>query len=622
MKRIFALLAAVLMLLCGCSREPEISDSTAPRTTETVPPTTGAPPQSFGTYDADSPVEVLTKGTVKRYRLEAGDYYALKVMGEGVLLFSGEEQTTLTRLRREVNPVSITLTGCYLKSDSPTLRVWEEGICYYDEADHTLVTLDADLRETTRVSLPGNMIGKPVLSQDRQWLYYYVEDALRSLELRTGISRLLQESNYPVQQTQNMYFDGKVLQCTVGTEEAQKTVLISTQTGKTLQVLDTPPEMETHGDTFFARWYETKEWKLLVGTFDTGAQRLTGYQEGTCFPQLQSNALVIAKTDETGTTLTRYPLTKDQKISTVRLSGVGAPVGVGTEEKAGYVWFLSADVSGQEQALYCWEAETGMTEQTVTLEPYYTRQNPDKEGLKQCTEQAKVLAERYGIRIRLWEEAVSTVPEGYSLVSEYQVPVYQRYLTELETILQDFPKEIYTRLGKKSGNGKLTICLVSEVYGSNELGSLKQETGVHFWHNGNAYLTLTMNEQFRSNFRHELFHAIDSYVLTECKVYDFWETLNPDGFVYDYSYVTNEYRDPGTYLEKETRAFIDIYSMSYPREDRARVLEYAMRDDGADYFTSPIMQAKLRTLTKGIREAFKLKGDEYLWEQYLQEESK
>ena len=183
--------------------------------------------------------------------------------------------------------------------------------------------------------------------------------------------------------------------------------------------------------------------------------------------------------------------------------------------------------------------------------------------------------------------------------------MYQRYLTELETILQDFPKEIYTRLGKKSGNGKLTICLVSEVYGSNELGSLKQETGVHFWHNGNAYLTLTMNEQFRSNFRHELFHAID-----------------PDGFVYDYSYVTNEYRDPGTYLEKETRAFIDIYSMSYPREDRARVLEYAMRDDGADYFTSPIMQAKLRTLTKGIREAFKLKGDEYLWEQYLQEESK
>ena len=139
MKRIFALLAAVLMLLCGCSRDPEISDSTAPPTTETVPPTTGAPPQSFGTYDADSPVEVLTKGAVKRYRLEAGDYYALKVMGEGVLLFSGEEQTTLTRLRREVNPVSITLTGCYLKSDSPTLRVWEEGICYYDEADHTLV---------------------------------------------------------------------------------------------------------------------------------------------------------------------------------------------------------------------------------------------------------------------------------------------------------------------------------------------------------------------------------------------------------------------------------------------------------------------------------------------------
>ena len=59
--------------------------------------------------------------------------------------------------------------------------------------------------------------------------------------------------------------------------------------------------------------------------------------------------------------------------------------------------------------------------------------------------------------------------------------------------------------------------------------------------------------------------------------------------------------------------------MSYPKEDRARILEYAMTPGHSEYFRSPQMQAKLSQLCQGIREAYGLKKQKeaFLWEQYL-----
>ena len=61
--------------------------------------------------------------------------------------------------------------------------------------------------------------------------------------------------------------------------------------------------------------------------------------------------------------------------------------------------------------------------------------------------------------------------------------------------------------------------------------------------------------------------------------------------------------------------------MSFPKEDRARIMEYAMMPDNAACFESEIMQKKLRQLCLGIREAFGLKKstEVFIWEQYLNE---
>ncbi len=61
--------------------------------------------------------------------------------------------------------------------------------------------------------------------------------------------------------------------------------------------------------------------------------------------------------------------------------------------------------------------------------------------------------------------------------------------------------------------------------------------------------------------------------------------------------------------------------MRYPTNDRSSVFCYAMTSKGADAFRSEALQAKLKSLCKGIREAYGLEKsqDTYPWEQYLEE---
>ena len=101
--------------------------------------------------------------------------------------------------------------------------------------------------------------------------------------------------------------------------------------------------------------------------------------------------------------------------------------------------------------------------------------------------------------------------------------------------------------------------------------------------------------------------------------YDRWNNLNPPDFQYDNNYVSNQSRDGSPWLKEGREYFIDTYSMSYPKEDRARLFEYAMTSGHEELFQSVNLQRKLRQMCLGIREAFGLEksADIFLWEQYL-----
>lgn len=61
-------------------------------------------------------------------------------------------------------------------------------------------------------------------------------------------------------------------------------------------------------------------------------------------------------------------------------------------------------------------------------------------------------------------------------------------------------------------------------------------------------------------------------------------------------------------MQPDTRSFVDTYSMSYPKEDRARIFEYAMTAGNEPLFAASPLQYKLKMLCQGIREAFGLKN--------------
>ncbi|HIT33738.1 MAG TPA: hypothetical protein IAC31_03810, partial [Candidatus Faecousia intestinigallinarum] len=75
------------------------------------------------------------------------------------------------------------------------------------------------------------------------------------------------------------------------------------------------------------------------------------------------------------------------------------------------------------------------------------------------------------------------------------------------------------------------------------------------------------------------------------------------------------------YLTGDDPAFLDAFSMTYPREDRARILQYAMTELGQGRFDTDNLQEKLRTICVAIRDAFDWEDSPMVfpWEQYLHE---
>ena len=233
---------------------------------------------------------------------------------------------------------------------------------------------------------------------------------------------------------------------------------------------------------------------------------------------------------------------------------------------------------------------------------------------------AQELSQRYGVEILVYQDALEVQPWDYEFTCEYQPQVLMQELEQLDTRLQNYPEGFLQRIGQQY-NG-LKIALVREISGAPETGSLETAQGVQFWDEEyTAYLALSTLEDTEYTLYHELYHLIDTVVLNESNGFDQWDLLNPVGFFYDFDYISNQTRNSDEYLREEKRYFIDTYSMSYPKEDRARIMEYAMTEGNEHYFACETMQNKLLTLCQGIRKAFGLRKypESFLWEQYLKE---
>lgn len=586
------MLAAVL-LLSGCAgKEPE--------STQTDPP---------GLYDPSHSVSVDSDGALRSYPLGELSYRTLVRMGEDYLLF-GEDSLTLLS-GENLTPVTTVAAPGLPLPESGQVQVNDKGVCYFSSQENTVVFLGNTLLEVGRLHLTEVISGNACV--DPQWnrLYYCDDEHIRVLDLQTGTSQTIKTLSGTGHRLTGIAMEGAYLCCVTdnanGTETYQ---LIRTENGETVYRQTAEYDIMSTGERYAFRMRMGSLRAYIFGEGEKVPQSLFFPAEEQVYPLVEDNALVHLTQSENALTMEYYSMTSGKKVGILTLPDTDAVTGICAGE--GSVWFA------HDGTLYQWDPEsTPAYDQTVYARPFHTRTEPDKLGLTQLQALVSEIEESWSVDILWQEEPTAFVPwESYSYETEFVLQVYRQGLTELRQAMSLFPQDFFTRATQWTGE-KLQIALVRGIHGQSSQGTLASASSIQYQLDGKAYLAIALWGDVERAFYHGVSHLIETRILSTCTAYYEWNTLNPEGFRYDNDYIANQLREDEQYLQPENRYFIDMYSMSFAIEDRARILEYACLPGNEAYFTSPTMAEKLRRICTGIRKAFELTGESYQWEQYL-----
>lgn len=255
--------------------------------------------------------------------------------------------------------------------------------------------------------------------------------------------------------------------------------------------------------------------------------------------------------------------------------------------------------------------------------------NPDRETLALLKERAEKIGKENGVEIHFGEDINSCPRDIYDYQVTNHVIRIEKMLDLLEKALAKYPEGMLEQLGQNGNTGgKLHIYLSGGITPVDETGI--DSIGIQNDLDGILFLVLDVNsfEDLENTIYHEIFHAIEGGMnYSEMAFFDYevWDSFNPEGFVYDYDYQENNANYNFDYTADDTEHevyFIDVYSKSFPGEDRARIMEYAMLDETdarRKKVESPRLQAKLKYICEQIRKSYDTTGwpEKTVWEQAL-----
>ena len=592
MKRLVLIMLLVL-LLTGCGPKTEIF----PQATE--PAEAATEPVSL--YIANSSVEQQTSGAVRVYVPESGNYIGMATLDGKVVLVSDLSELTLIDAETGSLGASIKV-GETISCEDTDFTASEDGISYYRDDGRELVFLNTALKQEAKVDIPEGISGHPSVSHANQEVYYCKDKEVRALHLQTGISRLVKSQVCQSIELVASHLDGTMLACRVVDENGNmRMIYIDSATGQTLDDVNQLTDIQTEGSHYLVSRREGIVQQKIFGTLDGQAQIYAADVPLTAAFRL--GGAYRWYMDDSALVLDYYDFEDGTHSAHTRMVGMGEPISVAADSK--YIWILAME--GKTPMLYRWDVSMSATgDQQNRIEPLYTRSSPNTKGLQQCAQRAAEMTEKYGVHFHTGEDALS-VNGGYEAVDEYLVSALNTAMDRIEALLTKFPEGF---LQESLAKGQMHISLVRSVNGKQNM--------VQFYENGDAYVLLPVSEKLEENFLHGVGYIIDSHVLGNSRDYDTWKKLNPEDFDYDYNYYVYKTHD-SQYLTDENRYFADAYAMTFPHEDRCRLFVHAMMDGNADIFAGEAMQAKLKRMCQGIREAYDYErdGNTYVWEQYL-----
>lgn len=591
MKKYLCFLLAALMLLSGCTNKQ------AEQPVATTEPT--------GLYDAAHPVEQQTGGAVRAYPLGENDNVGLLVMGSKLALI--RQDGTGRVLQGENCQVAADGTVGITSMAEAVFAADAQGIALFDSETKEIVRLNPQLQEVERIPLPQDIQGKPAISLESNQVFYCQNGEIRAMDMESGIARLVKSHVSVNDMTMiGSYFNGTVICCETVNEAGEKTVLyLSADSGLTLSHDVGIYHFETLEQQYFIRRTDNTVEQNIVGTLNGEANSLDITDENTRYVgALQMNGIISYLETETGLQVSFHDLTQEKTTAQLTLPGIQAPAAVAAGSQ--YVWMVVQEED--QQVLYRWNVTlSGLTESVPVIAPLYTAEAPDTEALAVCQQRADQVKETYGVSIRIWQEAAKDT-ENNPVVPEYQPQVINNMLDQLEPAMAQFPENF---LKDSIRSGSFRIGLVRSISSG--------EPWVQYWNGGDCCILISSQTDVARAFMEAVGYGIDSSVLGNSRDYDTWSKLNPEGF--QYGKLPTDDEGNVRYLEGEKRAFVNQESMASPTEDRRQLFIAAITEGNEEVFTAKPMQAKLKRMCEGIREAYGLEKNQevYFWERYLAE---
>lgn len=576
MKRLL-LIFLILALLTGCGKKQS----------EVTPSTKSVPSSIHIAYMPNSAVEQDTSGALRVFAVSEG-VERLEVLDSGLVLIDNLGKMVV--ISEENGSVLSSNEG-----EQVLLFAQPGSVVTYNSKSATVTVLDDHMIQKAQHVLEDGVIGQPIAGS--QEVFYCIGDHIRALNLESGLSRNVMQYVPAEQFLTGSYFGGDL----IGWNDGENVVYLSSKDGQVVSQGVEMLDFQTGLDNYYGIYLDGTVQQCVWGTLDSDPMQVVLDQELLVYPQMNSNCIVTVKTQEHGLTVARYNMGDGKCAGLLTAKIAGQLLDVAADEK--YTWFLTSE------GLYSWEySRNECTDPVSCLTSMITADSPDVAALDACADRAKKISEKYGVDIHVWEAALLN-DESYVITAEYQAPTINQMLDSVEQQLSKIPESLLKSTDEYCG---VQICLVRSIQGY-DFVQYRSESGL--------CIAVTPNANMEEAILTGLGWGVDSCIIGNSRDLDYWDDLNPAGFEYDYSYFVNEHRTDLEHLEGENKAFVDKRSMSFPSEDRARIFYYAMTDGNQELFKSPTLQAKLKTLCEGIREAYGWQKDtqSFLWEQYLEQ---
>lgn len=288
--------------------------------------------------------------------------------------------------------------------------------------------------------------------------------------------------------------------------------------------------------------------------------------------------------------------------------------------------------SGYDINIEMYDAEEGFPAVAAVAELY----DPElfvpgklSDELLPLNDRAKAIENKYNIKISIGEEC-SNILGGYAIRPLTYYDDVANALNILDEELSKYPDGFIEQI-RYENLDTIHFYIASDLIGTSS--ETLETAGGFQMEIGNETLIVVDFNYFdiaRSTIHHEFGHCIDDMLVYNGGINEkIWDTYNPvsvtGGSVYTDTYdMFGNYGDEiyayGTNGEDyENSYFVDTYSMTYPSEDRARIWENIMSDEGyVDWSRTPHLTAKLNYYAECIRQNFDSTGwNEVRWEKYM-----